>query len=69
MRELSASILLYSVSSEVLSVVMVRMLIDGQPERVTVIGLLMMLLVFVFRWVQHIVVEQRLRFLETRAML
>jgi iron(III) transport system permease protein len=63
MRELSASILLYSVSSEVLSVVMVRMLIDGQPERVTVIGLLMMLLVFVFRWVQHIVVKQRLRFL------
>jgi iron(III) transport system permease protein len=62
-RELSASILLYSVSSEVLSVVMVRMLIDGQPERVTVIGLLMMLLVFVFRWVQHIVVEQRLRYL------
>jgi hypothetical protein len=39
------------------------MLIDGQPERVTVIGLLMMLLVFVFRWVQHIVVKQRLRFL------
>jgi iron(III) transport system permease protein len=63
MRELSASILLYSVSSEVLSVVMVRMLIDGQPERVTVIGLLMMLLVFVFRWVQHIMVEQRLKLL------
>ena len=42
MRELSASVLLYSVGSEVLSVVMVRMLIDGQPERVTVIGLMMM---------------------------
>ena len=53
MRELSASVLLYSVGSEVLSVVMVRMLIDGQPERVTVIGLMMMLLVFLFRWVQH----------------
>jgi iron(III) transport system permease protein len=63
MRELSASVLLYSVGSEVLSVVMVRMLIDGQPERVTVIGLLLMILVFVFRWLQHIVVKQRLRLL------
>lgn len=61
MRELSASVLLYAVGSEVLSVVMVRMLIDGQPERVTVIGLMMMLLVFVFRWVQHVMVKQRLR--------
>jgi iron(III) transport system permease protein len=59
MRELSASVLLYSINSEVLSVVMVRMLIDGQPERVTVIGLMMMLLVFVFRWVQHVIVRQR----------
>lgn len=59
MRELSASVLLYSVSSEVLSVVMVRMLIDGQPERVTVIGLIMMLLVFVFRWLQHLIVKRR----------
>jgi iron(III) transport system permease protein len=63
MRELSASVLLYSVSSEVLSVVMVRMLIDGQPERVTVIGLLLMILVFAFRWLQHMVVKQRLRLL------
>ena len=61
MRELSASVLLYSVGSEVLSVVMVRMLIDGQPERVTVIGLMMMLLVFLFRWLQHVMVRQRLR--------
>jgi iron(III) transport system permease protein len=60
MRELSASVLLYAVGSEVLSVVMVRMLIDGQPERVTVIGLMMMLLVFLFRWVQHLIVKQRL---------
>lgn len=59
MRELSASVLLYSVNSEVLSVVMVRMLIDGQPERVTVIGLMMMLLVFVFRWLQHLIVKRR----------
>lgn len=61
MRELSASVLLYAVGSEVLSVVMVRMLIDGQPERVTVLGLMMMLLVFVFRWVQHVMVKQRLK--------
>ncbi len=61
MRELSASVLLYSVGSEVLSVVMVRMLIDGQPERVTVIGLMMMLLVFLFRWLQHVMVRQRLQ--------
>ena len=60
MRELSASVLLYAVGSEVLSVVMVRMLIDGQPERVTVIGLMMMILVFVFRWMQHVMVKQRL---------
>lgn len=59
MRELSASVLLYSINSEVLSVVMVRMLIDGQPERVTVIALMMMLLVFVFRWIQHLMVRQR----------
>ncbi len=60
MRELSASVLLYAVGSEVLSVVMIRMLIDGQPERVTVIGLMMMILVFVFRWMQHVMVKQRL---------
>jgi iron(III) transport system permease protein len=59
MRELSASMLLYSINSEVLSVVMIRMLIDGQPERVTVIALLMMLLVFVFRWLQHMIVKRR----------
>ena len=52
MRELSASILLYSVGSEVLSVVLLRMWENGQAETVSVIGLMMMLLVFVFRWVQ-----------------
>ena len=52
MRELSASILLYSVGSEVLSVVLLRMWENGQAEAVSVIGLMMMLLVFVFRWVQ-----------------
>ena len=52
MRELSASVLLYSVGSEVLSVVLLRMWANGQAEAVSVIGLMMMLLVFVFRWVQ-----------------
>jgi iron(III) transport system permease protein len=52
MRELSASVLLYSVGSEVLSVVLLRMWENGQAETVSVIGLMMMLLVFLFRWVQ-----------------
>jgi iron(III) transport system permease protein len=52
MRELSASVLLYSVGSEVLSVVLLRMWENGQAETVSVIGLMMMLLVFVFRFVQ-----------------
>jgi iron(III) transport system permease protein len=52
MRELSASILLYSVGSEVLSVVLVKLWANGQAEQVSVIGLLMLLLVILFRWVQ-----------------
>ncbi len=52
MRELSASVLLYSVGSEVLSVVLLRMWENGQAEAVSVIGLMMLLLVFLFRWVQ-----------------
>lgn len=52
MRELSASVLLYSVGSEVLSVVLLRMWENGQAEAVSVIGLMMMMLVFLFRWVQ-----------------
>lgn len=59
MRELSASILLYSVGSEVLSVVLLRMWINGQAEQVSVIGLLMMLLVIFFRWVQLRVIKGR----------
>ncbi len=51
-RELSASILLYSVKSEVLSVVMLRLWVTGKAEQVSVIGLMMMLLVIVFRWLQ-----------------
>ena len=52
MRELSASVLLYSVGSEVLSVVLLKLWTNGQPKQVSVIGLMMMLLVIVFRWVQ-----------------
>lgn len=52
MRELSASVLLYSVGSEVLSVVLLRMWENGQAEAVSVVGLMMMLLVFLFRWIQ-----------------
>jgi iron(III) transport system permease protein len=52
MRELSASILLYSVGSEVLSIVLLKLWINGQAGQVSVIGLLMMLLVIFFRWVQ-----------------
>ncbi len=52
MRELSASVLLYSVGSEVLSVVLMKLWANGLAEQVSVIGLLMMLLVILFRWVQ-----------------
>jgi iron(III) transport system permease protein len=59
MRELSASILLYAPGTEVLSVVMLKMWSGGKPEDVSVIGLLMLALVLVFRWVQ-------LRFIKTK---
>ncbi len=59
MRELSASILLYSVGSEVLSVVLLKLWSNGQAEQVSVIGLMMVALVVVFRWAQ-------LRFLNRR---
>ena len=52
MRELSASVLLYSVGSEVLSVVLLKLWANGSAEQVSVIGLMMMVLVIVFRWVQ-----------------
>jgi iron(III) transport system permease protein len=60
MRELSASILLYSVGSEVLSVVLLKLWSNGNAEQVSVIGLLMMLLVIVFRWVQLVVIKKRI---------
>ncbi|MGE3864828.1 MAG: ABC transporter permease, partial [Burkholderiaceae bacterium] len=53
MRELSASVLLYSAGSEVLSVVLLKMWTNGLVEQVSVIGLLMMCLVIVFRWLQY----------------
>jgi iron(III) transport system permease protein len=58
MRELSASILLYSVGSEVLSVVLLKMWMNGEAEQVSVIGLMMMLLVVFFRWVQIKVIQR-----------
>jgi len=60
MRELSASILLYSVGSEVLSVTLLKLWANGQAEQVSVIGLFMMLLVIFFRWVQLVVIKKRI---------
>ena len=61
MSELSASMLLYSVGSEVLSVTLVKMWASGQAEQVSVIGLMMMMMVVLFRWVQ-------LRFMNNKLM-
>jgi iron(III) transport system permease protein len=58
MRELSASVLLYSVNSEVLSVVLLKLWANGSAEQVSVIGLLMMAMVIVFRWVQLRVIRK-----------
>jgi len=52
MRELSASVLLYSIGSEVLSVVLLKLWVNGNAEQVSVIGLMMMVIVILFRWVQ-----------------
>ncbi len=60
MRELSASILLYAPGTEVLSVVMLKMWTGGKPEEVSVIGLLMLVLVLMFRWVQLRFVKKRI---------
>jgi len=61
MRELSASILLYSVGSEVLSVVLLKLWTHGLAEQVSVIGLLMMVLVIAFRWTQIKFLNNRIR--------
>jgi iron(III) transport system permease protein len=60
MSELSASMLLYSVGSEVLSVTLVKMWAAGQPEQVSVIALMMMAMVVLFRWVQLKFINQKL---------
>jgi len=60
MRELSASVLLYSVGSEVLSVVLLKLWVNGNAEQVSVIGLMMMVLVMLFRWVQLKVIKARI---------
>ena len=60
MRELSASIMLYTTGSEVLSVVLVKRWVNGLAEEVSVIGLMMMALVIVFRWVQLVVIKRRI---------
>src|SRR5215468_5811313 len=60
MRELSASILLYAPGTEVLSVVMLKMWVSGKPEEVSVIGLAMLVLVLLFRWVQLKFIKRRI---------
>jgi iron(III) transport system permease protein len=60
MRELSASVLLYSVGSEVLSVVLLKLWANGNAEQVSVVGLIMMVLVVLFRWVQLGVIKKRI---------
>lgn len=52
MRELSASILLYSAGTEVLSIALLKLWNAGQQEQVSVLGLLMVLLVVFFRMLQ-----------------
>jgi iron(III) transport system permease protein len=60
MRELSASIMLYTTGTEVLSVVLVKRWVNGLAEEVSVIGLMMMVLVIVFRWVQLVLIKRRI---------
>lgn len=60
MRELSASVLLYSVNAEVLSVAILNLWSTGKQEQVMVIGLMTMLLVFLFRWIQLAIIKRRI---------
>ena len=60
MRELSASILLYSVGNEVLSVVVMKLWAEGKAEQVSVIALVMLALVFLFRFVERRLVRTHL---------
>jgi iron(III) transport system permease protein len=58
LRELSASILLYSAGSEVLSVVVMQLWSEGKAEQVSVIALVMLAFVFVFRFVESRIVRR-----------
>jgi iron(III) transport system permease protein len=60
LRELSASILLYSVGNEVLSVVVMRLWSEGKAEQVSVIALIMLGLVFLFRFGERKLVHTHL---------
>ena len=65
MRELSASILLYAPGTEVLSVVIAEDVFGGAAvEEVSVIGLVMLVLVLLFRWVQLKFIKKRISHLE-----
>jgi iron(III) transport system permease protein len=57
LRELSASILLYGPGSEVLSVVVMRLWSEGKAEEVSVVALLMLAFVFVFRLLESRIVK------------
>ncbi|MBN9428137.1 MAG: iron ABC transporter permease [Burkholderiales bacterium] len=59
LRELSASVLLYSVGNEVMPVVILRMWEEGKAEEVSVVALFMLLLVLAFRVMQLIIVKRR----------
>jgi iron(III) transport system permease protein len=61
LRELSASILLYSVGNEVLSVVVMRLWTEGKAGQVSVIALVMLALVFLFRFVESRLVRSHIR--------
>lgn len=60
MRELSASVLLFSTGNEVLSVAMLHLWAAGDQEQVMVIGLLTMCLVFIFRGVQLAILKRQI---------
>ena len=60
LRELSASILLYSVGHEVLSVVVMRLWSEGKAGQVSVIALVMLGLVFLFRFGERRLVRTHL---------
>ena len=52
LRELSASVLLYSAGSEVLSVELLKLWINGRAAEVSIVGLMTVALVILFRFVQ-----------------